>query len=636
MEQALAELPERPAPPGVDRDIYGDLKERLAELLRQRLAGELKGVSAVPDRPPYDDFGLTRASDPGPVSLVWRYHQIGDCNQDGTVDLVDVDELAVHWYEVVSRASEPLDGNGDGVVNICDITPIAANFGSSIDHFVVERTEVIGEAFEGFLHVNILQGRLPGWRSFVAYLPNDTGGYWRITAFSKNRMAWPSVILDVATGEELGQAAWIVSAGPSHSIAGDTVSFHVHALGDEPLSFDWDFGGAGMPATSSEEEPELAVGEPGDYEVTLSVSNELGSDTYSFGFRVWAPLSEGDWSRQVPGIPSCSGEHCGFSLCPVTGEPVIVYVDSDTDEVMLARREQGEWQKKTILGAEPEVYNLQMRLDRRGNAVVAYLARVDDGEAHCHHELGLWFESPPEGQGAAPRIRLPALDVSMSLALAPDGEPTVAFTPHGENLYLAHLVQGGLHAEKLWDGWVSLGSRALNIDRWGRPMIVFAADGAAGRQTLAAMRDESHWSFEWIVKAGGVAPIALEFDRYGTPFICYMGLRHQVEVAKRGPFGYWEASAPESYAGRATQLDLAVTSGGYPVLAYVLRDVGASGVDLAVLAWEDGEGWHREVVSVGVESIQHPALRLSVNESRTALILPFGGLCYYERAQPLP
>ncbi len=61
------------------------------------------------------------------------FHQMGDVNWDGKINQADVDLIKAAW---LSKPGDPnwnpdADLNGDGIVNILDVSPVTANFGKT-------------------------------------------------------------------------------------------------------------------------------------------------------------------------------------------------------------------------------------------------------------------------------------------------------------------------------------------------------------------------------------------------------------------------------------------------------------------------------------------------------------------------
>jgi hypothetical protein len=62
--------------------------------------------------------------------LTWQHYHRGDYDQNGEVNGADIVRIAAHFNETVDGQDwlSVIDGNGDGLINIIDITPIGQNF----------------------------------------------------------------------------------------------------------------------------------------------------------------------------------------------------------------------------------------------------------------------------------------------------------------------------------------------------------------------------------------------------------------------------------------------------------------------------------------------------------------------------
>jgi uncharacterized repeat protein (TIGR01451 family) len=95
------------------------------------------------------------------------------------------------------------------------------------------------------------------------------------------------------------------SFSPSVPLVGEEVVFTNETTGTEPIEYLWDFGDG---ATSTAEHPTHAYAEAGLYTVTLTATNDLGSDTFS------AEITVGD----LPVLPELTLE---LSVDP---DPVVI------------------------------------------------------------------------------------------------------------------------------------------------------------------------------------------------------------------------------------------------------------------------------------------------------------------------
>jgi PKD repeat protein len=86
----------------------------------------------------------------------------------------------------------------------------------------------------------------------------------------------------------------ITAIGPPNGAEGAQVTFNLLASGGPIDTFDWNFGGAGTPNTSTQMSPQITLGTPGTYPVSVTATNAAGSDTFNFNFVVDAPPAAPD------------------------------------------------------------------------------------------------------------------------------------------------------------------------------------------------------------------------------------------------------------------------------------------------------------------------------------------------------
>jgi len=79
----------------------------------------------------------------------------------------------------------------------------------------------------------------------------------------------------------------ITSVSPISGEQGTDIEFTATVTGSWPFTYAWDFGGGATPDASSDESPTVTLGDEGDYEASLTVTNAYGEDTYPFILSVW-------------------------------------------------------------------------------------------------------------------------------------------------------------------------------------------------------------------------------------------------------------------------------------------------------------------------------------------------------------
>ncbi len=65
------------------------------------------------------------------------FHKLGDVNRDGVIDQADIDLIRAAWQSTPSSPNwnPDADLNGDGIVNILDVTPASVHYGLTIEQW---------------------------------------------------------------------------------------------------------------------------------------------------------------------------------------------------------------------------------------------------------------------------------------------------------------------------------------------------------------------------------------------------------------------------------------------------------------------------------------------------------------------
>lgn len=238
-------------------------------------------------------------------------------------------------------------------------------------------------------------------------------------------------------------------------------------------SYNWNFGGAGTPNTSTLASPNLVPGDVGVYQASVVVANAYGQDEYAFDLHVTVPPGLGDWSmfgreqahnRRSP-YPGPQTAHVRWSYTtteglyssPVIGADGTVYVGSN-DKFLYALYPDGtlRWRYPTgswvwgspALDAEGMIYcasfdGRMYALTPTGKLAWAFQTRDwvrsspvlgPDGAVYFGSRDGKIYALNPSG---TLRWAYPTGDgVDSSPALGPDG--TVYIGSDDFNLYALH------------------------------------------------------------------------------------------------------------------------------------------------------------------------------------------------------
>jgi len=281
LSEAIRKLSALPAPGDVDPTVFNRLKDELARQLTER------GSSKIALTPPFgvanqvDDLTIVDDGE-GNYSLAWGYVSLGDYDQNGTVGISDVTPIAVHYGKTVDEQDsleDVADGSRDGTISIADITPIAVNYGVTCAGYAIEGLSSPGS-----------------WTAIdTAPLSSASGEEGRLK-FSYSLASLAYVFYRVVPYDDVGvegvrsnvfpatvpQPSSIVEVEPAEGITGEAISFSAVVEGTVPLIYAWNFGGGSSPNTSSDASPYVTLGAEGAYSASLSVSNDQGSDTFSF------------------------------------------------------------------------------------------------------------------------------------------------------------------------------------------------------------------------------------------------------------------------------------------------------------------------------------------------------------------
>jgi len=297
LQHELTELASLETPPGVDEALFEQLKSALAVQLRWRFgAGEaapsrslnLAKLSSTPPSGPanhVDDLSVTD-NDDGTYTLSWTYLNQGDYNQDGVVNVMDITPLAAHFNEESGPENEWVDGNGDGTINIQDLTTLAAKFQVSVGAYRLEGAPAEDGPFSQFVSVSV-EGECPPGRRRMSYLMTGIPhAFIRVVPCDRQgHEGEPSNALALD-----GEAPVVAGVTPLAGEPGEQLTMHATVTGTEPLSYLWDFDGAGNPHSSPAAEPDIILGDCDEYDCSLQVSNAFGEAVFPFKFIVAAEL----------------------------------------------------------------------------------------------------------------------------------------------------------------------------------------------------------------------------------------------------------------------------------------------------------------------------------------------------------
>ncbi len=265
----LRELEDMPAPANVDADIFAQLKSALVEELSineyagltspapdadwsVRATPVKKFVSTPPTGDAYLVEDLTADDVEGTITLRWTYKNPGDYTQDGIVNVQEISALAEHFNEAITDSGwehpvdAVIDGDGNGVINIADVTPVAQNFWNQIVGYKVLAS---GEETGEYTEVRTVEVVKPPVGELLRFEELFTSEdlqepylFFKVAPFNQDGDGIPSAPVRL----NLPPRA-VLRAEPTLGGIPLRVTFDASESGDdsEITAFEWDFDGDG-------------------------------------------------------------------------------------------------------------------------------------------------------------------------------------------------------------------------------------------------------------------------------------------------------------------------------------------------------------------------------------------------------
>ncbi len=287
LDEVLTELDSLQSSGGMSEPLFARLKSELRKQLTQMAVERF-----VEKAPGGEDNQVTdlQINDRGGGSylLTWSYRNNGDYNQDGTVNIGDVLPLAQHFHESVSTENEWIDGSGDRVINIVDVSALARNFFSQCKEYVIRSGPNQNGPFD--TEIGVIDMALAGGEGRKRFEFNASGlipSQWAIVvprdgAGNEGIQSLPAMV-PIAQNQRPNA---ILNAIPLTGDAPLNVDFDASESSDPDgtiTQYRWDFeGDATFDETSSLPTIQHEYVMPGEYRATVEVTDDRGAtDTAS-------------------------------------------------------------------------------------------------------------------------------------------------------------------------------------------------------------------------------------------------------------------------------------------------------------------------------------------------------------------
>jgi len=151
VQAALAELQRLPCPAGVERALWAKLKARLGEQLRARLAGRTASAAVEQQTYGYARYFRVQAARYPASEINWIFRLPGDYDLNTEVNISDITPIGA-FFNMTSNDpnwdnGQRADGNEDGVVDIADLDVVGQYFSERLSGFQFERSDKSSASF---------------------------------------------------------------------------------------------------------------------------------------------------------------------------------------------------------------------------------------------------------------------------------------------------------------------------------------------------------------------------------------------------------------------------------------------------------------------------------------------------------
>jgi hypothetical protein len=622
LQDALCELDALEKPEDVDVKLWDELKDALKSALTTNNQQPITRLVSTPPSGPanmVNDLTATRETN-GDFTLSWHYRNTGDYDQNGAVSVSDLTSLAQHFGETYDKDTQPdciqavIDGSGNGKVDIADITPIAQNFGISVARYSVQGADAMSGPFAESATEGVGMPESGARKVFSANIGSSPKGYWQVVA--EDADGAPSDASNIA-----GISLQILSVTPTSVKEGTVVTFSAGLLGAGPFTYEWDFGGQAVPATSTEAAPKVVLTRDiGGFPARVTVTSPLGNASYPFTLTKLAR----EWKYEVvwEGLqPASVGTFVRYSLLYENQELWFYVADSTgSSERYILHGHPNSWTIEDVqIGG---LLQMLLEVDANGQPFIMYThgSLLDRYLAYAKYNSGDWITS----------------DIAHAMAF-----DHLSLTNSGnESIYLTYSEGpsgDGLWPIRFWSLENNTPSEAI-IDFVKQPsypgqseicsaasasyslvsVYLDTTDAGSHELTCASRSDLSGlWEIssieadnDSITWKTGLFP-AVKYDYCGNLGLAYSqitqeitpGVQYDKLIYRRFNSGIWsleevnERSRPSDVTSSYEMKALSFDPLGYPVIAYEFYKGTAADSDRdIVMEWKTPGGWIESVV----------------------------------------
>jgi len=395
----------------------------------------------------------------------------------------------------------------------------------------------------------------------------------------------------------------ITAVSPFWAAPNKPAGFSVNVQGAQLFTFNWNFGGASTPNTSSEQNPTVMIGDTGTYNCQVIAANQYGSISYPFTLYVGVPHindvnpESGFCGENVSFNASILGTDLSYEWnfdggstpnASSEARPTVTLTSTGTfDASLTVSNSYGEDTLPftlTVLGYKPVIYDVMPKNGLYGEAV-QFAATVTGTDPLSY--------SWDFGGGANPNT---STEESPTVTLGDIGtyDATLQVSnAWGSDDFPFTLIARNWHIETV-DSEGAVGYyTSIAVDSGGYPHVSYL--DYTNDDLKYAYMDASGWHIETVDSEGNVGEytsIALDSGGYAHvsyyDFADYYG---DLKYAYMDPSG-WHIETVDSEWDVGSYTSIALDSGGYPHVSYYDY---TPNYDLKY-AYMNASGWHIETV----------------------------------------
>jgi PKD repeat protein len=246
--------------------------------------GALRGVrSNLPTAPGCTPLGFGYSDNgDGTARFNWTYHNSGDYNQDGEVNISDLTPIGINYGKNPTAADWSIaalaDGDSNTEINLADITPIGQHYLTLVSGYALEKSGTENGTYSPSTTLALAAGTKDPVLNFTYSDPTSADGEWyRVRAYSaedaSGGVSSDPVQLDLLPPGNPPVAAF--TSAPTTLLAGESVQFTDTSTG--AATWAWTFGDGG---TSQLPSPGHIYASAGSFTAKLTVTNAYGSDSF--------------------------------------------------------------------------------------------------------------------------------------------------------------------------------------------------------------------------------------------------------------------------------------------------------------------------------------------------------------------